>query len=98
MSIVEMKRIDMQIDDKIIEALHDFHMYADDVSEWIIIKRHILLMLPSPLRKKFSRRDEKTKLQQPNELEFELMRRWVVLTGKQIIFTNDGTQGKIDPS
>lgn len=87
----------VDIDPRIINALEVFHGYAPFVEEWIIIKKNIILMIPSDLRKQFSRRHEKTKYQLPNELEFALMQRWTALTGKQVIFNNDGKEGKISP-
>jgi hypothetical protein len=87
----------MKIPDRVIEELENFHQCAGDVDEWITVKKHVVNSLPSNLRRLFTRRDEKTKHQHPNEFEYELMSRWAALTERSVIFNNNGTQGKIDP-
>jgi hypothetical protein len=88
----------MIVHPRINAALETFYVYASNVNNWLIVKKNILLMLPSRLRARFSRRDEKTKLQRPNELEYELMQRWANMTGRDVLFTNDGIEGKVSPT
>lgn len=87
----------MIVDPRIIEALELFGGYASHVDDWLIVKKNILRIISPELRKQFSRRHEKTKRQIPNKLEFELMQRWAALTERQVIFTDDGKEEKIDP-
>jgi hypothetical protein len=88
----------MRVHPRINVALLTFYSYASHVNQWLTVKKNILLMLPSVLRSRFSRRDEKTKLQRPNALEYELMQRWANMTGRDVLFSNDGIEGKVSPT
>lgn len=92
-----MRKIKEQEINQILDAVKEFASHASHVNEWIVVKKHVVNSLPSTIRVFFSRRHEKTKLQHPNELEYELMRYWAALTGNTVIFKDNGTEGKIDP-
>lgn len=81
-----------QIDQRIIDAMKFVFTYAQDVDDWLVIKKEIVRSLPSEMRILFSKRDPKTRLQVPNELEVELMKRWSELTGRKVILTKDGSK------
>jgi len=89
---------DTRVDEEIIDAMNLFCGYAPFVNSWIDVKKNLLLLLPPKKRSLFSRRDEKTKQQIPNAMEYELMQMWADLTGRPVIFTNDGQHGQIDPT
>ena len=47
-------------------------------------------MLRPEIRSFFSRRHKITKQQIPNEFEFDLMKKWVNLTGRNLEYTDSG--------
>jgi len=46
---------------------------ACEISEWMDLKKMLLVTIPSPARKNFSKRDPKTKRQRLNDFECWLM-------------------------
>lgn len=58
---------------------------ANETTDWVTIKRMLLLVLPPKFRKFFSTRDPKTKEQCLNENERALIGLWYKLTGKRLV-------------
>ena len=59
--------------EKVISAISLVSSYVDDCDDWMIVKKQVLLNLPSRLRKHFSTRDPKTKEQNLNQFEKDLI-------------------------
>ena len=51
---------------------------------WLAIKKYLLKSIPSPMRKYFSTRDDKTKRQQTNEFERKLIDYYEKESGKKV--------------
>jgi hypothetical protein len=66
---------------KILEELAIIVAYGNKGDDWIKVKKHLLLSLPSPLRKYFSTRDPETKKQYINEFEAQLIDIYQGMTG-----------------
>ena len=71
---------------KIEEAISFVASYASNISSWTIIKRELLNNLPIEYRRLFSKRDPKTKKQNFNDFEGQVVERWKELTGSVVIF------------
>lgn len=73
------------------EALTEIASYVDDERpEWLLIKRELLRVVSSDLRKGFTTRDPVTKKPQPpNNYEKKLAVEWERITGRPLIFTHD---------
>lgn len=76
--------------DRLHGALVFVHSYAGHVDSWIIIKKELLKELPPELRTLFSTRDPITKKQRTNDFERQLAERWSVMTGRTVVFSDDG--------
>ena len=50
--------------------------------DWVSMKKYLLRSIPSQMRSSFSTRDPKTKKQNMNEFEYNLVDRYQALTGK----------------
>lgn len=57
----------------------------DETSDWMTIKRMLLLVLPAKYRTCFSTRDPVTKEQRLNELELAIINLWRKLTGVTLV-------------
>jgi len=66
---------------RILEQLHFVASYVGDCDDWVTVKKEILRGIPSPLRKRFSRRDSRTKEQWLNDFEKELINYYREQTG-----------------
>jgi len=75
------------------EALQFVFGYASHIDEWIIIKKEMLKALAPEERKLFSTRHPLTKRQMTNDLERSLAEKWSTLSGRPVVFTEDGKQG-----
>ncbi len=73
------------IPDRIREQIEFVSSYAGDMDDWVMIKKQIMLGIPSILRKNFSTRDPKTKEQWLNNFEHELINYYHDLTGVKLI-------------
>ena len=71
-----MQLIDEQINDAI-----SYGLFFDD---WLSMKKYLLRSLPVDVRSCFSTRDPKTKRQRLNDFEVEIIRKYEILTGKEI--------------
>jgi gamma-glutamyl phosphate reductase len=78
------------MDSRIVEALAFVHSYAGHIDDWLVIKKELLKALPPQLRSLFSLRDPVTKKQRTNAFERELAESWSELTGRKVLFTEDG--------
>ena len=58
-------------------------------SDWMFIKRQLLLSLPSHMRKLFSTRDAKTKKQALNMFELQLIELYEEMTGIRLELINE---------
>lgn len=72
------------IPEKVEQKLLEVFAYANEVEDWITVKKELVRHLPSPLRSLFSRRHPITKVQQTNEFELEIIKRWSELGGKDL--------------
>lgn len=81
--------------------LEFLHSIGFDPKTWKVLKAQLIREVRPDLRRMFSKATYVAKgvplLDHLNELEYELMRRWVALTGKSLIFTDDGQARQIDP-
>ena len=71
----------MNIPQKVLEELAIIAAYGDKEDNWVRVKKHLLLSLPSQLRKYFSTRDPETKKQCFNEFETQLIDIYQGMTG-----------------
>lgn len=69
-------------------ALKQVSSYAGDVTEWVIIKKELLKILPAGDRTLFSTRDPLTKSQSMNDFEKWIVKKWHDLTGNELIISN----------
>lgn len=75
----------IEIPDEISKTLEIASGYMkNEVTDWIVIKRMLLLTLPVRFRRMFSTRDPKTKAQRTNAFEFKLIEHWFNLTGVKL--------------
>ena len=74
----------MDIPNRILEELTLIATVAGNESNWISIKKQLLLALPSKLRKLFSTRDAKTKRQSLNIFENHLIDAYEKMTGVRL--------------
>lgn len=75
----------MQIDEAILSALKFVHTYAQDVDDWLVIKKEIVKQVSPALRGQFSRRDEVTKLQLVNDFDRAVATQWSSMTGRPVV-------------
>jgi len=80
------------MDVKVLEAVHAVRAYASEISEWKVLKRELLNSLPVEKRRLFSKRDQKTKKQNFNEFEKNILDLWQELTNTTLIITKDEKQ------
>ena len=71
----------MQLIDEQINNAISYDLFFDD---WLSMKKYLLRSLPADVRSHFSTRDPKTKKQNLNEFEIEIIKRYKKLTGKEI--------------
>jgi|TARA_R110000751_G_scaffold53670_1_gene116090 hypothetical protein len=75
----------IDIPDAILEQTKFIASFADDVDDWVTIKKLIMNSVHSTLRKNFSRRDHKTKNQYLNDFEKQLIIYYKELTGIELV-------------
>jgi len=86
------------VPERIVQALDFMFQNGFDSDEWMKLKYQLIRMIPWQLREKFTRKTaENGYLPVPNELEYEIMKLWANKTGRSVLFSNDGQDGKIDP-
>lgn len=79
----------MDIPNRVVEELTLISTVAGNTSDWMFIKRQLLLSLPSPMRKLFSTRDAKTKRQALNTFEERLIELYEEMTGVRLELINE---------
>tara|TARA_B100001287_G_C22593458_1_gene486845 strand:- start:368 stop:607 length:240 start_codon:yes stop_codon:yes gene_type:complete len=79
----------MDIPNRVIEELTLISTVAGNQSDWMFIKRQLLLSLPSHMRKLFSTRDAKTKKQALNMFELQLIELYEEMTGIRLELINE---------
>lgn len=79
----------MDIPKRVIEELEMISQLAGQEQDWMVVKRLLLLSLPSRMRTLFSTRDPKTKRQTLNSFEKELIELYNDMTGIRLRL-NDG--------
>jgi hypothetical protein len=68
----------------VIKKLEFIATYANDVTDWVTIKKELIRQIPVNERKMFSKRDSKTKQLCLNDFERQLLRQWKKLTGAEL--------------
>jgi hypothetical protein len=71
--------------DEILEQAVNLGM-ACEISEWMDLKKILLVSIPSPARKNFSIRDSKTKRQHLNDFEHWLIDNYYQQVGTKLRF------------
>ena len=79
----------MDIPNRVIEELTLISTVAGGESDWMFIKRQLLLSLPPTMRKLFSTRDAKTKKQALNNFEMQIINLYEDMTGIRLELTNE---------
>lgn len=79
----------MDIPKRITEELTTIAQLAGQEEDWMVVKRLLLLSLPSNMRTLFSTRDPKTKQQALNNFENTLIEMYKDITGIRLRL-NDG--------
>lgn len=68
-----------------IQAINEVQSYAADVTDWIVVKKEILRVLPVEERQHFSTRDPKTKKHTLNDFERLIIDYWKQTTGQSLV-------------
>jgi len=79
----------MDIPNRVIEELTLISTVAGSESNWMFIKRQLLLSLPPHMRKLFSTRDAKTKMQTLNGFEVKIIELYEDMTGIRLELINE---------
>lgn len=70
------------MDQKTHEAISFIHSYtAGGITDWKVLKKELLRLLPPDQRKLFSTRNSRTKKQTLNDFEKSVIERWKEITG-----------------
>ena len=85
----------MIIPSRVIEQVKFVASYVDDCDDWVLIKKEVMRGIPSDLRKHFSTRDPKTKEQQPNDFEKELINYYKQITGIELVLRSLAERRKL---
>lgn len=71
--------------------------YAPEETDWLKIKKQLLVMLPSHERALLSRRDQRTMKHFPfNEFEQSIRTLWKTLTGNSLLMPDDKKMPSVD--
>ena len=79
----------MDIPKRVLDELSLIARIAGPDDDWMLIKKQLLLSLPSPLRTLFSTRDPKTKAQSLNDFERCIIDEYDSLTGVRLRLRNE---------
>jgi len=74
----------MQIPDRIKDELALAESYGLEFTQWMVMKKYLLRVLPSNMRTHFSTRDLYTKRQSLNEFENQLIEYYQAQTGNTL--------------
>jgi hypothetical protein len=86
-----------QIDEQIMDYLIELFEIAPDMKDWTHIKWQLTRSIPHEHRALFSKRQHKMKTQHPNLFERELMKLWVELSEKPLIYYIENEEHVINP-
>lgn len=82
----------------IIEKLTDIADMLPDETDWLRVKKALLLELAPADRQLFSRRDDDTRKHPPfNEFEKVIRNTWLSITGNKLIMPSDKMMADVDP-
>ena len=73
------------IPDRILEQVKFVASYVCDCDDWVTVKKEVMRGIPSPMRKKFSTRDPRTKEQWLNDFEKDLINYYYRSTGIRLV-------------
>jgi hypothetical protein len=73
-----------EIPEPILEALEEIASYVGETTDWMVVKKQVLLAIAPALRTNFSTRDPKTKKQSFNEFEVRVCDWWENKTGRRL--------------
>lgn len=76
-----------QIPESIVDALEEVMSYVGETTDWMVVKKQVLLTLPPKLRTNFSTRDPRTKKQSFNDFELLVVDWWEKRTGRRLFIT-----------
>ena len=79
----------MEIPKRVTEELTLIAELAGQEEDWMVVKRLLLLSLPSRMRTLFSTRDPKTKCQSLNDFEKQLIEVYNGMTGIRLRLDNE---------
>tara|TARA_B100000949_G_C13993446_1_gene330157 strand:- start:24 stop:263 length:240 start_codon:yes stop_codon:yes gene_type:complete len=79
----------MDVPQRILEELAIISAYGMEGNDWMLVKKQLLLSLPSSLRKNFSTRHPQTKKQTVNEFEASLIDIYEGMTGVKLRLKNE---------
>ena len=71
--------------ERILEEVRFVSTYVTDCDDWVTVKKEIMKGLPPKLRKNFSTRDPKTKEQNLNKFEKNIINYYKEITGVGLI-------------
>ena len=74
----------MDVPQRVLEELAIISAYGMEGDNWMLVKKQLLLSLPSSLRKNFSTRHPKTKKQSINKFEASLIDIYEGMTGVKL--------------
>jgi hypothetical protein len=79
----------MDIPNRVAEELTLISTVAGNESNWVPIKRQLLLSLPPTMRKLFSTRNPRTKKHSLNDFEIEIINIYEKMTGVRLELFNE---------
>ena len=74
----------MNIPDSVINELELWRVHDINLDDWMSVKKYLLRSIPIVDRKLFSTRDSKTKRQEINDFEKEIIQYYEIQTGKKL--------------
>lgn len=78
------------IPDQVKKVIDFVVQYVDtSTSDWIRVKKELLINLPPPLRSLFSRRHKTSKKHFLNQMELDIIKEWQALTGVLLVIEDD---------
>ena len=85
-----------KVANEIMDALELLVASNPNETDWLAIKKKLCVLIPSHLRKTFTKRDEKTKLAHPfNDNEQAVRKTWFSLTGNLLVIP---IEKRLDPT
>jgi len=81
--------IDEPVLQRLDEAIEFIALYMHNETDWISVKKQLLLRLPWEIRGMFSRRNEKTKKHTISEFDRMVIERWKRQVGNDLILAEE---------